>query len=215
MKTSKKVVAVKNELNLERALIASTDVKQLKAQKANVKKTLTAFDKAAGATQSACQMLFENVAHCMIAEDSEKAYKLARKNWFSLAGFKNAETLKNEKGIKLAPYWSILAWGAKESIAFYSFNELRTAYNSQPKNKVAATPQKTSSANSERAEDVETDTLAPNAHPMIVELFNKISQLPQEHQMVLAKELTEDTVKIVLRLQGAIKDNSRRDLKVA
>ena len=87
-KTAPKVVAVKKEFNLDRALIAVDSKQALNKQRTQVKATVKAFDKASGATQSACQMLFENVAHCMDGEFQEKAFKLAKKNWHALAGFK-------------------------------------------------------------------------------------------------------------------------------
>ena len=216
-KTTPKVVAVKNTFDLSRALIAVDNKSALNKQRTQVKATIKAFDKASGATLSACQMLFENVAHCMDGEFQEKAFKLAKKNWHALAGFKNAETLKNETGINLSPYWSILAWGAKQPIAYYTFNELRTAYDSKPKNKVESNAKKASNTGteSEQVEDADTDNLAPNAHPMLLELFNKLSQLPQDQQMVVAEQLRADSVKIILRLQKAIDADSKKQLKVA
>ena len=195
--------------NLDRALVAVDSKQALNKQRTQVKRTINAFTKASEATQSACQMLFENVAHCMDAEYQDKAFKLAKKNWHALAGFKNAEEFKTETGKNLSPYWSILKWGAEQPTAFYTFNELRMAYDSKPKNKVTkpkakATATGGESDSVERAEEINVQP--PQMIGLLLEEFNKCSQMSNENQQKLAVALKT--------LREEIHKQSQQNLKV-
>ena len=202
--------------NLDRALVAVDSKQALNKQRTQVKRTINAFTKASEATQSACQMLFENVAHCMDAEYQDKAFKLAKKNWHALAGFKNAESFKKETGKNLSPYWSILKWGAEQATAFYTFHELRTAYDNKPKNSVTGSSSSRRSANQSASEsaDAETSveadtssTVSVNLIPEMLELFNRIGSTKDDAQQ---KEL------LAVFLQGmeAYQEKQRQALKI-
>lgn len=182
-------------LDTTTAITATATDKELKAQQANIKKTLKAFDKANTAKTSAAQMLFGNFANCFDGEDHEKEFKLAKKVWFAAIGFKSPEELKNETGINLAAYFSIMAFGAKDfSNCYYSFNELRTAYDARPKTKVQAKTKDTEGGAGEGDSDSDSSDVtvtAPKLTGLLLEAVNKASQLSPELQDILANEILE------------------------
>ena len=194
------------DFNLDTALLATTDKSEVAKQKREVKKTFNALKKGDQATASACQMLFNNFAHCFDAEIHEKDFKLAKKKWFAALGYKNAEQFKDDTGLSsVSAYFSIMAWGAKEGQnAFYDFAELRTAYTNRPKTKASAKPSKAGAGTGKG----ESDSTAPEANipqvtSALLEAINKASQLAPELQDVLAGEMLEvikaanDQLKIV------------------
>ena len=61
--------------NLDTALTATTDKKEIAAQKREVKKTFNALKNSDKAAASACQMLFANFAHCFDAEIHDKSFE--------------------------------------------------------------------------------------------------------------------------------------------
>lgn len=183
--------------NLDTALLATTDKKEVKAQEAFVKKTFKAFEKCADSTASACQMLFDNFAHCFDAEIHDKSFNLAKKRWFAAVGFKNAEQMKNETGLNLSAYFSIMAWGAKEGHkAYYDFAELRTDYTNRPKTKASAKPSK-AGAGTDKGESDSADPVAniPEVTGLLLEAINKASQLKPDLQNILALEMMEAITK--------------------
>lgn len=180
------------DFNLETALLVTTDTKEIKAQQANVKKTFKAFIKSADSAASACQMLFNNFAHCFDAEGHDKDYALAKKKWFAAVGFKNAEQMKNESGLNLSAYFSIMAFGAKEGHkAYYDFAELRTDYINRPKTKAGAKPKAKSGTGTGEGESVDPVANIPKVTSALLEAINKASQLAPELQDVLAGEMLE------------------------
>jgi len=184
--------------NLDTALLATTDKKEIAAQKREVKKTFNALKNSDKAAASACQMLFANFAHCFDAEIHEKDFKLAKKKWFAALGYKNAEQFKEATGLSsVSTYFSIMAWGAKEGHrAFYDFAELRTAYTDRPKTKASAKPAKagagTGTGESESAEPVAN---IPEVTGLLLEAINKASQLKPDLQNILALEMMEAITK--------------------
>jgi len=181
------------DFNLNTALLVTTDAKEIKAQQAHVKKTFKAFVKSADSAASACQMLFSNFAHCFDAEIHDKSFNLAKKKWFAALGYKNAEQLKNESGLNLSAYFSIMAFGAKEGHkAYYDFAELRNDYNNRPKTKASAKPSK-AGAGTGTGESESADPVAniPQVTSALLEAINKASQLAPELQDVLAGEMLE------------------------
>ena len=164
--------------NLETALTATTDTKEIAKQKREVKKTFNAFKKSADSAASACQMLFDNFAHCFDGEDQTKPFNLAKKKWFEAIGFKNAETMKNETGLNLSTYFSMLKWGAAQGDqSFTKFNDLRTAYQARPKVKpVKNKPSKAGSGtgDSEATTSKDVDSITATMHPDLLEIMNRL-----------------------------------------
>ena len=179
-------------LDTTTAITATATDKELKAQQANIKKTFKAFDKANTAKTSAAQMLFGNFATCFTCEEREKEFKLAKKVWFAAIGFKSPEELKNETGINLAAYFSIMAFGAKDfSNCYYSFNELRTAYDARPKTKVQAKTKDAEEGGDSEGASSDVTVTAPKLTGLLLEAVNKASQLSPELQDILANEIME------------------------
>ena len=184
--------------NLETALTATTDTKEIAKQKREVKKTFNAFKKSADSAASACQMLFDNFAHCFDGEDQSKPFNLAKKKWFEALGLKNAETMKNETGLNLSTYFSMLKWGAAQGDqSFTKFNDLRTAYDNRPKVKPVKGKPSKAGASTGKGESDSADPVAniPEVTGLLLEAINKASQLNPDLQNILALEMMEAITK--------------------
>ena len=165
--------------NLDTALLATTDTKEIAQQKRDVKKTFKAFENSAKSAASACQMLFDNFAHCFDGEIHDKSFNVAKGKWFDAVGFKNAEAMKNETGLNLSAYFSMMKWGAAQfDQTFTKFNDLRTAYDNRPKVKpVKNKPSKAGTgAGSAKAEaGTDADNVIANMHPDLLEVMNMLA----------------------------------------
>lgn len=184
--------------NLDTALTATTDTKEIAKQKREVKKTFKAFEKSANSAASACQMLFDNFAHCFDGEDQAKPFNLAKKKWFAALGFKNAETMKNETGLNLSAYFSMMKWGAAQiDQTFTKFNDLRTAYDNRPKVKPVKNKPSKAGSGAGNGESESADPVAniPEVTGLLLEAINKASQLKPDLQNILAIEMMEAITK--------------------
>jgi hypothetical protein len=182
--------------NLDTALTATTDTKEIAKQKRDVKKTFKAFENSAKTAASACQMLFDNFAHCFDGEDQAKPFNLAKKKWFEATGFKNAETMKNETGLNLSAYFSMMKWGAAQfDQTFTKFNDLRTAYDNRPKVKPVKPSKAGSGAGNGESESADPVANIPEVTGLLLEAINKASQLKPDLQNILAIEMMEAITK--------------------
>lgn len=201
------------DFNLDTALLATTDKTEVAKQKREVKKTFNALKKGDQATASACQMLFNNFAHCFDAEIHDKSFKLAKKKWFAALGYKNAEEFKNDTGLSsVASYFSYLTWGAKQGDrAFYDFAELRTAYANRPKVKpVKNKPAKAGTGSGSADADAGTDAtnVIANMHPDLLEVMNRVASTRSYDRQA-------DAALVFKKALDLIDTQSKEDLKIA
>ena len=198
--------------NLDTALTATTDKKEIAQQKRDVKKTFKAFENSAKSAASACQMLFDNFAHCFDAEIHVKSFNLAKKKWFEAIGFKNAETMKNETGLNLSAYFSMMKWGAAQGDqSFTKFNDLRTAYDNRPKVKpVKNKPSKAGTGSGSADADAGTDAtnVIANMHPDLLEVMNRVASTRSYDRQA-------DAALVFKKALDLIDTQSKEDLKIA